>query len=453
MQVTTETPESTANPRDLRELVAPDRVHHRLYTDPAIFDLEMARIFGRVWLYTAHESQLRESGDFIRTRLGRHDVLAVRHRDGEIHVLHNACAHRGAKLCAVEGGNAPGFTCPYHGWSFQTDGALASLPHRKSYPEGFDRKDPKYALKRAPRVESYRGFVFASFAADGPSLTDFLGPMTGAIDNLVDRAPAGEIEVAGGSFQQEYRGNWKLHHENANDTVHPGFVHESSVATARDQKKAGRAGGVDDQQTRDMMMANGFSLREWEAVDLHGVEQGHSWMGGFYSSGLLSPNQDDPVSQAYRAAMVAAYGEDRTDEILGLDRFNNLVWPNLSINAQFHQLRIVTPLAPDRTLVRGLCFRLKGAPEGIHHRAVRFLTTLSSPASMIFSDDIEIFERVQRGLGAGGNEWLDVARGFGRDAEDTAGSATAGSWHSTTPSELPIRAQSQAWLRWMTADA
>ena len=89
---------------------------------------------------------------------------------------------------------------------------------------------------------------------------------------------------------------------------------------------------------------------------------------------------------------------DATDAILGMDRFNNLIWPNLNINAQYQQIRIVQPVAPDRTIVQAMCFRLGGAPEGIFHRAVRFLTNLSSPASMIFADDVEIFEKVQAGL-------------------------------------------------------
>ncbi len=54
---------------DIRALVRPDHVHRRAYSDPAIFALEQSRIFGRLWIYVAHESQLKKPGDFIRTRL------------------------------------------------------------------------------------------------------------------------------------------------------------------------------------------------------------------------------------------------------------------------------------------------------------------------------------------------------------------------------------------------
>jgi phenylpropionate dioxygenase-like ring-hydroxylating dioxygenase large terminal subunit len=433
------------NPAELRSLVQPDRVHRRAYTDPAIFELELDRIFGRTWLYAAHESQLRAPGDFVRTRLGRYDVLVTRDGEGRLHGLHNRCAHRGAELCVARAGNARNFVCPYHGWTFRADGSLEALPHPQSYPDKDAAQDPARSLARVPRVASYRGFVFASLAADGPDLAEHLGEMTTAIDNLVDRAPEGEIEIGPAPFRLEYRGNWKIHMENANDVFHPGFVHESSVATARGAPS--QASAFDDGQTREMLHANGFSRREWENIELIGSGRGHSYMSGFYRSGILSPRLSDPVRDDYRAALVRARGEARAAEILGLDRFNNLIYPNLVINAQYHQIRVVTPLAVNRTMVTAACFRLRGAPDGIYQRAVRFLTNLGSPASMIFTDDVEIFERCQAGLENGGAEWLDIARGTDRADDGPAGRYTA------VASELPSRVQFQAWLRHMTGAA
>jgi phenylpropionate dioxygenase-like ring-hydroxylating dioxygenase large terminal subunit len=429
-------------PQDLHGLVADGRVQARVYTDPAIFALEMERIFCRAWLYVAHDSQLREAGDFLLTRMGPREVIVVRDADGAVQVLRNACAHRGARLCAAPAGNARSFSCPYHGWRFRTDGSLAAVPHQRSYPPGFDLADPALQLRRAPRVATHRGFVFASWAADGPPLDEHLGPMREAIANLVERAPDGEIELAGGTLKQLYRGNWKTHHENANDTVHPTFVHQSSVHSAAAAPDAQDA--LDGNQARHMMRANNFGTAEWEGIGLHATTGGHSFMGGFYASGLLSPGGGDPVSLAYRAALEAARGKAAAAAILGMDRFNNLIWPNVSLNAQFHQLRVVHPVAVDRTEVHSACFRLKGAPEGVFERAVRFLTTLNSPASLIFSDDIEIFERCQRGLTGPGPEWVDMSRGLGLERPMQDGTvATPGA------SELPVRAQFAAWLAHM----
>jgi len=440
-------PDSIIDTQTLRSLVRPDGVHRRLYTDPAIFEIEMERIFGRCWLFLAHESQVRDPGDFFRTRLAREDVIVTRGRDGAVRALVNRCTHRGAQICSAERGNTAGFACPYHAWTFGLDGTLNSVPHRQSLPPDFDIKDPRFALVRVPRVESYRGFVFGSLAAAGESLSDFLGPMRSVLDNLVDRAPEGEIEQAGGIARQEYRGNWKFHHENANDTLHPSFVHESSVATARADKRDFDAPAYDEHQTHTQMMSNGFSVREWQSLALTGYTSGHTYMGGFYKSGVLAPGRADPISQEYRSRLVAQHGEEKTNAILGEDRFNNLFYPNISVNAQYQQIRIVQPLAVDRTRVVVMCFRLKGAPDGIFHRAVRFLTNLNSPASMILADDVEIFERCQSGLSNPAPEWLDHSRGLATD-RDRGG----GRFESTGISELPHRLQYGAWLRYM-ADA
>ena len=437
---------------EIAALVEPGRVHRRAYTDRAIFDLEMARIFGRAWIFVAHASQIPGPNDLVRTRLGLHDVLVTRDADGRVHVVENRCAHRGTTLCSVERARAASLVCPYHAWTFALDGTLRAVPHRRSMPESFDIADPRFSLFRAPRVADYRGFIFASLAADGPALEDFLGDMTEALDNLVDRAPDGGIFQDGGIFRLEYRGNWKLHHENANDTMHPGFVHESSVSAAREDGRDYAEPVYDEHQAHTQLLSNGFSVREWQSLGLNGLPNGHSYMDGFYSQGVLSPDRDDPLSREYRAALEAAKGRAAADAILGMDRFNNLIWPNLNINAQYQQIRIVQPVAPDRTVVQAMCFRLGGAPEGIFHRAVRFLTNLSSPASMIFADDVEIFEKVQAGLSDGSEDWLDQSRG--RDAPIDGGGdsgAGAGRLASQGTSELPIRSQYRAWLDHMMA--
>lgn len=430
----------------LRSLVRPNGVHRRLYTDPAIFELEMDRIFGRAWLFLAHESQVKSPGDFIRTRIAREDVIVTRAPDGKIRALVNRCTHRGAQVCIAERGNTAGFACPYHAWTFGLDGRLNSVPHRQSMPPDFDIKDARLSLAQVPRVESYRGFVFASLAPTGESLADFLGSMAGVIDNIVDRAPEGAIEQAGGIAMQEYRGNWKMHHENANDILHPSFVHESSVAAARADKRDYASPAYDSHQAHTQMLSNGFGMREWQAVGLTSVAGGHTYMGGFYKSGVLAPGADDPVGREYRARLVKRHGDEKTAAILGMDRFNNLIYPNISINAQYQQIRIVQPLAVNRTRIVVMCFRLLGAPEGIFHRAVRFLTNLNSPASMILADDIEIFERCQLGLENPTPEWLDHSRGLSTDRASADGRT-----ESSGVSELPHRAQYAAWLRYMAA--
>jgi phenylpropionate dioxygenase-like ring-hydroxylating dioxygenase large terminal subunit len=297
-------------------------------------------------------------------------------------------------------------------------------------------------MQRVKSVDSYRGFVFANLGDNAAPLTEHLGPMREVIDNLIERAPDGEIEIADSSFTLEYHGNWKLHMENANDIFHPSFVHNSSVAPAR--AAPANASILDQDQTREMLLANGFGQADWEGIQLTGLTGGHTFMTSFYKKGVLVNEQQDPVMQRYRAALAERLGGERTAAVLAVNRFNNIIYPNLIINAQQQQMRVTIPLAVDLTQIHVHCFRLKGAPEEMFHRAVRFLTTIGSPASMIFSDDLEMLERCQQGLVKRVGPWVNFERGLDSDQREGNGSVGGAA------SELPMRVQFEAWVNYLT---
>ena len=428
-------------------LVRADRVHRRLYTDPAVFALEMDRIFGRSWIYVGHESMARRAGDFFLAQVGREPVVITRDERGDLRGLINRCPHRGARVCSAPRGNARHLSCPYHAWTFRMDGTLEALPLRDGYPDAFDLADPANAMARVARIATYRGFIFASLAADGPDLAAHLGPMAEALDNMVDRSPSGALEAAGGGFRQEYAGNWKLHMENATDLVHPGVVHESSVASARGHR-AGTAGDVAESQPIQMYKANGLGMRAWDGVPLLGFPQGHCTMGSFYREGTIAPDREDPAFRDYRAALGARLGPEQAERVLARRSFNNLIYPNLSVNPPFQTLRFIQPVAVDRTVVHSACFRMVGAPDALFHQTITFLSTASSPASLVATDDMETFERCQAGLQAAGHEWVNIGRNLERDVR-----APDGALHATGTSEMAIRVQYGAWLRCMTGSA
>lgn len=428
-------------------MLRPDAVHRALYVDPAVFSLEQERIFRRAWLYIGHESEIPRVGDYVLTQLGPEEVILVRQSDGAIAALHNRCAHRGARVVVEPRGTLKLFTCAYHAWSFGLDGALDSVPMPEGYQGRLSRNPAASGLARVPRVESYRGFIFASHAASGPGLADFLGGLAGILDNMVDRAPEGRLTAAGGRLRMAFRGNWKLFMENAVDLVHPGFVHGGSVAVARKSPHTADEPGMAGQTTQ-MLLANGLRLSEWDGVGLRAFPQGHVYMDGFYRDGVIAPERRDPVFDRYRAALVGRHGEDKTRAILAVDRFNNLIWPALSVNSRFQTLRIVQPVAVDRTIVTSCCFRLEGAPQEMFELSLRFLNTASSPASLVASDDLEIFERCQRGLQDSAADWIDLGRGLHHDRVAADGSSVA-----PGTSELPIRNQMRAWRAHMTAAA
>jgi phenylpropionate dioxygenase-like ring-hydroxylating dioxygenase large terminal subunit len=249
----------------------------------------------------------------------------------------------------------------------------------------------------------------------------------------------------GGALRLEYRGNWKMFMENAVDLVHPGFVHKSSVEAARAHPGTLTADAI-TQQGAQMFLANGMKAAQWDDVELHTFAGGHVYMGGFYRQGVIAPEREDPVFERYRKALVERHGEEKAAAVLSVDRFNNIIWPNISVNARFGAMRIVRPLAVDHTVVDVVCFRLEGAPEEMHELTLQFVNLAASPASLVASDDLEIFERCQRGLATAANEWIDMRRGV--LAGERRGDASAVTFGT---SELPVRHQFAAWQRWMSA--
>ncbi|HTQ73227.1 MAG TPA: Rieske 2Fe-2S domain-containing protein [Burkholderiales bacterium] len=428
--------------QSLAALVQPDRVHRSLYADPALFDLEMERLFGRAWLVLGHESQLKAPGDYFTARMGRAPVIVVSKRPGEIAVLVNRCMHRGTMVCPEGRGNAERFVCPYHGWSYDRAGVLRAVP----FADGYDKAKLPRGLKVAPRVAAYRGFIFASLAASGESLESFLGPAKASFDDLVDRAPGGELEVAGGVFKHAYNGNWKLMLENHLDGAHPAWVHASSVAAARAAPEPGAPGKEHyfDIAVRQMRQ-NGAPDSVWEGTGMRATPRGHGIMGDYHDDSRLVAGMGNPAFDEYRRALAGKVGQKEADRILRVTLWNTVIYPSCSFMSQFRQLRILQPLAVDRTAVHTYSFRMPQAPPSTFRDTVAFSNVVNGTGSWVLTDDLEVYERIQRGFASGAVEWAQIGRGLGRDTAE--GGSLRG---ATGTSEVYIRAQMRAWLDYMT---
>src|ERR671931_846724 len=429
----------------LATLIQPDRVHRSVYSDPQIFELEMERIFARAWLLLGHESQARKPGDYFTTHMGREPVIVVRKESGEIGVLVNRCAHRGAMVCAEGRGRVERFVCPYHGWSYDRGGRLHAVP----YASGYDPEKLRELSLRHVRVAVYRGFIFASLAASGPTLEAFLGPARASFDDLVDRAPGGELEVAGGVFKHGYNGNWKLMLENHLDGAHPAWVHASSVAVARNAPEPGKPGEEHyyDIAVRQMRQ-NGAPDTVWAGTGIWATPRGHGYMGDYHDDDRLVAGLGNPAFEEYRAELIKNLEEEEADRILRVTLWNTIVYPNCSFMSQFRQLRIIHPLAVDRSVVYTYSFRMPQAPARLFRDTVAFANVVNGTGSWVLTDDLEVYERIQHGLSAGTPEWVYIGRGYGRDVDEPAARRGA-----TGTSEVFIRGQMRAWLDYMTRDA
>ena len=258
----------------IAEMIGEGRVHSRIYTDPRIFDLEMARIYSNSWVYIGHVSEVPALADYRMRRMGRTPVILVRGRDDVVRVLINRCRHRGAQVCETESGNTKFFRCWYHGWCYDTTGKLVEVTGRDGY--GSRLKMEEMGLTPVPRVDEYRGFVFANLAPEGESLRASLGHAAAIIDLMVDASPTGQIHVDGGSNKTTYRGNWKLV---GMDGYHPNYVHASVVAAWQRNAEHGIGAMhrddpfVDDAPTRTRDLGNGHCMLDFRPHRIKHYEQ------------------------------------------------------------------------------------------------------------------------------------------------------------------------------------
>jgi phenylpropionate dioxygenase-like ring-hydroxylating dioxygenase large terminal subunit len=382
------------------KLIQPDQVHGSVYTDEAIFQAELQKIWHRTWVYVGHASEIPKANDFVMKSIGPEPIIMTRDRDGQIHLLHNRCPHRGNRVCVSDKGNARSFTCPYHGWTFSNNGQLRGYPFPSGY-EGANRDE--LGLGRVARVASYKGFVFGSFAAEGPRLEEHLGAAKYSIDMLVRNSPEGEVEITAGFLKHKVKSNWKFVMENETDGYHPSFVHASIFEVA----KSGIGSLYSSESTAvTRYFGNGHSENDLRP-EFRRIGNPLGWFG---TSADRLPD--------YVSRMQAAYGAEKANEIMVNGTPHVMIFPNLFI-AEI-QLFVLQPLAANETVQHVTALQFKGAPD--LNRRMRQQTMGSvGPAGFLLADDAEMYERTQLGVQASNPEWLYLGRGKHRERTDDNG--------------------------------
>jgi len=431
-----------ANPQRLRALIRPAQVHRDVYISPELFELEMERLWPRSWIYVGHDSQIPAAGDFLTADLARRPVIMVRDAEGEVRVLLNRCAHKGARLLTEGTGNCRGvLRCPYHGWTYRTDGSLRTVPLKSGYAgTGFEQSSAAQGLTALRNVKVYRGFVFARLADRGVSFEEYFGDSLSSIDNMVERSPLGRLEYAGGALRYLHDCNWKIFIENLNDTMHPMVAHESAAGTVRNIWKT-MPEGTPKPMLVELALPFVSSYDFFDEMGVKTYPHGHSYSGVKFS--IHSNYSDIPD---YARAMESAYGAERAHAILAEARHNTVYYPSLTIKGAIQAIRVVRPIAVDRTILESHTFRLAGAPDELLARSVLYTQLINSPGSIVAHDDLHCYRAIQEGLIADGNDWVDLHRNH---TADQAG--PSGVFNGT--SEISMRGQFRAWLEGMTEEA
>ncbi|MGQ0696853.1 MAG: aromatic ring-hydroxylating oxygenase subunit alpha [Panacagrimonas sp.] len=352
------------------------RQSRRMYSDEQVYQLELERIFGRCWLFLAHDSQIPRPGDYLRTFMGEDEVLVVRQKDQSVRAFLNTCTHRGNRLCRADRGNARAFTCNYHGWSFTADGALAGVPlEKEAYFGELDRS--KHGLVPVAQVQSYKGLIFGNFDPAAPSLSDYLGDLKWYLDVWLDAMPGGSALV-GETQKIDFPTNWKFPVENVcGDGYHLGWAHHAAMQAVQTGELAGLTAGNSDPTGLDM----GMSVA---GLNGHMVLAALDGQSGYAFYPKPKPILD--YLAANRGQVGERLGATRANKLWG-SQLNITVFPNLQILPGLNWLRVYHPKGPSRVEQWTWAMIEKDMPDEVKTMILDNQCLTFGPAGLFDNDD------------------------------------------------------------------
>jgi phenylpropionate dioxygenase-like ring-hydroxylating dioxygenase large terminal subunit len=278
------------------------------YTSPDILAEESAHLFPNHWHCVGRASKLAQPGDFMTRRVAGESLIIVRGRDGELRALFNVCRHRGTRICREASGRfSETIQCPYHAWTYTTDGRLIGAPHMQEV-EGFDKRD--YSL-HAAAVASWEGFVFVNIGEDPQPFEEWFAPML----RRLERFNLSGLAV-GHSVTYDVRANWKLVFQNYSECLHCPMIHPELSTVLPYQS------GAND------------------------LVEG-PFLGGYME--ITAPNESATISGRACGRVVSdALGTDDRRRAYYYSLMPNLL---LSVHPDYVNYYLITPVSVDRTTV------------------------------------------------------------------------------------------------------
>lgn len=374
--------------RSLRAMVDLDKgiVDREIYVSEEIYQQEMEQIFARCWLFVGHESQVPNPGDFIISRMGEEEVILTRDRkEKKLHVFLNTCMHRGEKVCRYDDGNTLVFTCPFHGWSYDTDGRLVGVAYYKDSYNGEQLDKSKWGLHEAT-ICNYYGSIWATWDKKAPSFEDYVGAYAPSIRHCMQGSDGEDngMEVFNPIIKWRIPTNWKVPgFTSSTDPAHAAMTHRSVNAAAIGPQ------GDDGVGNRAPNRAP-FPAESWVVGD-HRL--GHGGGYTFYQQPGVPEYVDtwaEPGVDEYYRARRDKKAEKYKDTIMagrGHGGGHFCVWPNVVFD--FWRIR---PWHPNGVGVTE-SFRIfpvdKGAPKEVKDAQRHYVMRYNGPVGMTESDDME----------------------------------------------------------------
>jgi phenylpropionate dioxygenase-like ring-hydroxylating dioxygenase large terminal subunit len=410
-------------------------LQRRIFSDQEIYREELRRIFGRAWNFMCHESQLPAAGDFFMNWIGEDEVIAVRNRNGEINVLLNSCPHRGNTVCRAELGNTNSFFCSYHGWNFDLDGRLIGMPGEDQFYRGSVDKTA-WGLTPAAKVESYRGFVFATLDPAAPDLKDYLGWVGRlGIDFIASK---GEIRFLDGVQKNRIQCNWKLAVDNLFDWYHVKVSHGTAL-------KLGVVGEESMSPMEQMVVLGEYG----HAISGPGISEAR------YQEAVqrVSDGGEDGEWFDREVARRVQPGVAEQLGALGKRSFGHPnIFPNLWVNLT-PQLCLRIPRGPFETELWWFTYEVEGMSEK-DRKFLQFMANhIFGPAGLLEQDDGENWSHSTRGAKGSFGQGLPLNYAMGLGADQMQSASDGQSGIETVVSEHAQRWLYNSWQEWMLADS
>jgi phenylpropionate dioxygenase-like ring-hydroxylating dioxygenase large terminal subunit len=324
-----------------------------IYRDEDFLRAEKEQVFAASWQVVCHLNDIPNPGDYHTLDFLGEPIVAVRGRDFGVKAFFNVCRHRAARLLDAGSGHCPGrIVCPYHAWTYDLDGTLSAVPHRKEFVD-FSLDD--FGLK-AVETEVYKGFVFVRLRPGLPSVADMLAPYQNelALYRLEELKPLGRVTM------RMRHVNWKNVTDNYSDAMHIAVAHPGL------SRLFGQTYGVEAELWVDKMWGH---LRDTPSSQLS---------ERMYQSVLpKSPHLPENRQRLWTYFKL---------------------WPNVAFDIYPDQVDFMQmiPISPTETLVREIAY---AHPDDRREmRAARYLNwRINRRVSL---EDKALIERVQAGMGS-----------------------------------------------------
>ena len=313
----------------------------RIFSSQEIYQQELEKIFTRAWLFIGHDSLVPNPNDFFNIYMGEDPVILTRDAKGQLHAMLNMCRHRGNRVVRADDGNAKNFMCTYHGWTYSSDGGkLVSVPGlQEAYYGELDVDN--LGLIEVAQLDTYAGFVFATWDPEAPSLEDWLGDARYYLDLYWNRREGG-VQLYGPD-KWILPTNWKMPADNfGTDGYHTAITHRS-INVVRAHQRGVRPGPM-------------FSNIEGALSNPRYQVRGHAVGGTPRAEGGREGFEggQDPILTKYQEEI-----QPEVERRLGDFRAKRVtravatLFPNLSIHGAGPMVRLWLPRGPQKVEVWG----------------------------------------------------------------------------------------------------